>query len=80
MEGIKKRRINPIYTKLDIILGIKEMGYTEEEALHCYYVIEEVKKGKLKEKKAKNEKPVNKVDEDNLFWLDEENAKYEECP
>lgn len=52
MEGIKKRRINPIYTKSDIILGLKEMGYTEEEALHYYYVIEEVKKGKLKEKKG----------------------------
>ena len=24
--------------------------------------------------------PVNKVDEENLFWLDEENAQYEECP
>jgi hypothetical protein len=24
--------------------------------------------------------PVNKVDEKNLFWLDEENAQYEECP
>lgn len=23
--------------------------------------------------------PVNKVDEENLFWLDEENAQYEEC-
>ena len=52
MEGIKKRRINPIYTKSDIILGLKEMGYTEEEALHYYYVIDEVKKGKLKEKKG----------------------------
>jgi hypothetical protein len=28
------------------------MGYTEEEALHYYYVIDEVKKGKLKEKKG----------------------------
>jgi len=50
MVVIKKRRINPIYTKSDIILGLKEMGYTEEEALHYYNVIAEVKKGVLKEK------------------------------
>jgi hypothetical protein len=52
MAGIKIRKINPLYTKSDIVLGLKEMGYTTEEAMHYYHVIEEVKKGKLKEKKG----------------------------
>jgi hypothetical protein len=38
------RRINPMFSKLDIIAGIKEMGYNEVEAMYYYNVIEEVKK------------------------------------
>jgi hypothetical protein len=44
------RRINPMFSKLDIIAGIKEMGYNEVEAMYYYNIIEEVKKRGLAEK------------------------------
>lgn len=46
------RRINPMYSKLDIIAGIKEMGYNEVEAMYYYNIIEEVKKRGLMERKG----------------------------
>jgi hypothetical protein len=44
------RRINPMFSKLDIIAGIKEMGYNRVEAMYYYNIIEEVKKRGLAEK------------------------------
>lgn len=47
-----KERLNPTYSKADIIAGIKEMGYNEVEAMYYYNVIEEVKRGALREIKG----------------------------
>jgi hypothetical protein len=46
------RRINPMYSKLDIIAGIKEMGYNESEAMWYYNIIEEVKKRGLMQREG----------------------------
>ena len=46
------RRVSMIFSKLDIIAGIKEMGYNESEAMYYYNVIEEVKKRGLKEREG----------------------------
>lgn len=47
-----KERLNPIYTKGDIIAGIKEMGYNTVEAMYYYNVIEEVKKRGLMQREG----------------------------
>jgi hypothetical protein len=41
-----------MFSKLDIIAGIKEMGYNEVEAMWYYNIIEEVKKRGLMERKG----------------------------
>jgi hypothetical protein len=50
-----RQKLNPMYSKLDIIAGIKEMGYNEAEATHYYNVIEEVKRGGLKERNGEDD-------------------------
>jgi len=49
------RRINPMYSKLDIIAGIKEMGYNEVEAMYYYNIIEEVKKRGLMQREGEDD-------------------------
>lgn len=49
------RRISPLYSKLDIVAGIKEMGYNEVEAMYYYNIIEEVKKKGLMERNGEND-------------------------
>lgn len=44
------RRIMKLYTKIDIISGLMEMGYSESEALHHFNVIEEKNKLGLMER------------------------------
>ena len=44
------RRVSMVFSKQDIIAGIKEMGYNEVEAMYYYNIIEEVKKRGLAEK------------------------------
>jgi len=46
------RRVSPLFSKLDIIAGIKEMGYNESEAMWYYNVIEEVKKRGLMQREG----------------------------
>ena len=46
------RRVNMNFSKLDIIAGIKEMGYNESEAMWYYNVIEEVKKRGLMQREG----------------------------
>mgnify|MGYP000452717712 CR=1 FL=1 len=45
-----KERLNPNFSKVDIISGLMEAGYDEYEANHFYNVIEEKKKGGLRER------------------------------
>jgi hypothetical protein len=47
-----KERLNPTYSKADIIAGIKEMGYNTVEAMYYYNVIEEVKKRGLAQREG----------------------------
>jgi hypothetical protein len=50
-----RQKLNPLYTKADIIAGIKEMGYNTVEAMYYYNIIEEVKKGGLKQRNGEND-------------------------
>ena len=50
-----KNRLNPIYTKADIVSGIKEMGYNTVEAMYYYNIIEEVKRRGLMERNGEND-------------------------
>ena len=49
------KRFNPIYTKEDIIAGIKEMGYNTVEAMYYYNIIEEVKKRGLMQRNGEDD-------------------------
>jgi len=46
------RRVSTLFSKLDIIAGIKEMGYNEVEAMYYYNIIEEVKKRGLMQREG----------------------------
>ena len=46
---------NPTFSKVNIISGLMETGMTEYEAESKYYVIEEVKRGALMERKGEEE-------------------------
>lgn len=50
-----KERLNPMYSKADIVAGIKEMGYNEVEAMYYYNIIEEVKRGGLKQRNGEDD-------------------------
>ena len=45
-----KERLNPNFSKVDIISGLMEAGYSDYEAIHLYNVVEESKKGGLRER------------------------------
>jgi hypothetical protein len=46
------RRVSMVFSKQDIIAGIKEMGYNEVEAMYYYNIIEEVKKRGLMQREG----------------------------
>ncbi len=50
-----RQKLNPLYTKEDIIAGIKEMGYNTVEAMYYYNIIEEVKKRGLMQRNGEND-------------------------
>jgi hypothetical protein len=50
-----RQKLNPMYTKADIIAGIKEMGYNTVEAMYYYNIIEEVKKRGLMQRNGEND-------------------------
>jgi len=45
-----KERLNPNFSKVDIISGLMEAGYSDYEAIHLYNVVEEAKRGGLRER------------------------------
>jgi len=47
-----RERLNPTFSKANIISGLMEAGYSNYEATHFYNVIEEVKRGGLIERKG----------------------------
>lgn len=47
-----KERLNPLFSKVNIIAGLMETGMTQHEAESRYYVIEEVKRGVFMERKG----------------------------
>jgi hypothetical protein len=51
-KDLSIRRVSMVFSKQDIIAGIKEMGYNEVEAMYYYNIIEEVKKRGLMERKG----------------------------
>jgi hypothetical protein len=50
-----KEKYNPTFSKFNIISGLMETGMTEYEAESKYYVIEEVKRGALMERKGEDD-------------------------
>lgn len=50
-----KERLNPIFSKANIISGLMEAGYSDYEATHLYNVVEEYKRGGLRERNGVNE-------------------------
>lgn len=50
-----RERLNPNFSKANIISGLMEAGYSIYEATHFYNVIEEVKKGGLKQRDEEDE-------------------------
>lgn len=50
-----RERLNPTFSKANIISGLMEAGYSNYEATHFYNVIEEVKRGGLIEREGENE-------------------------
>jgi len=47
-----RERLNPTFSKVDIIGGLMEAGWDENAATHYYNVIEEVKRGGLKQREG----------------------------
>lgn len=43
-----RERLNPTFSKANIISGLMEAGYSNYEAIHLYNVVEEVKRGTLR--------------------------------
>lgn len=50
-----RERLNPAFSKVDIISGLMETGMTEYEAESRYYVIEEVRRGVLMQREGEDE-------------------------
>jgi len=50
-----KERLNPTFSKANIISGLMEAGWDEDAAIHYYNVIEEVKRGGLREREEEDE-------------------------
>jgi len=47
-----RERLNPTFSKANIISGLMEAGWDEDAATHYYNVIEEVKKGGLMQREG----------------------------
>ena len=47
-----RERLNPTFSKANIISGLMDAGYSLYEATHYYNVIEEVKRGGLKQREG----------------------------
>jgi len=47
-----KERLNPNFSKVDIISGLMDAGYSDYEAAHLYNVVEERKRGGLKQREG----------------------------
>jgi len=50
-----RERLNPTFSKANIISGLMEAGWDEDAAIHYYNVIEEVKRGGLREREEEDE-------------------------
>ena len=50
-----RERLNPTFSKANIISGLMEAGWDEDAATHYYNVIEEVKKGGLMQREGEDE-------------------------
>lgn len=48
-----RERLNPTFSKVDIISGLMEAGYSDYEATHFCNVIEEVRRGVLMQREGK---------------------------
>ena len=50
-----RERLNPNFTKVNIVSGLMAAGHSESAAIHYYNVIEEVKRGGLMEREGEDE-------------------------
>lgn len=48
-------RLNPTFSKVNIISGLMAAGHSESAATHYYNVIEEVKRGGLRKREGEDE-------------------------